>query len=108
MNILFIRNNYVLSSRYLIILAFAILIKYLFLFIQFPGSFAPGNVNFYPMLTSLISIFLIFILVENIKDLRTLRLSILALGTGSFISTILPLALFADCIGLRINASSGF
>jgi len=108
MNILFKRKNYVLSSRYWIILAFAILIKYLLLFIQFPGSFAPGNVNFYPMLTSLISIFLIFILVENIKDLRTLRLSIWALGTGSFIATILPIAVFPEYIGLRINDINGF
>lgn len=108
MNIMFKRKNYILSSKYWVVLAFALLLKYFLLFVQFPASFLPGHENFYPMLTNLINVFVVFILVENIKTMRDLKLSIWALGIGAFLSALIPILLFPEYIGLRSSEINGF
>lgn len=108
MNIMFKRKNYILSSKYWLVLALALLFKYFLLFVQFPSSFLPGHENFYPMLTNLINVFVVFILVESIKTMRDLRLSIWAFGIGAFLSTMIPILLFPEYIGLRANEINGF
>lgn len=108
LDILFKRKSHIFSSNYWIILFLALFIKYFLLFVQFPGSFMPGGDNLYPMISMFINIFVIFILVESIKNMEALRLSIWSLGLGALLSTVIPILLFPEYIGLRINEIDGF
>lgn len=107
-NMAFKRDEIKLSSKYWVILAIALVIKYIFLFIQFPSTFLPGRPNFYPALTMFMTILLIFIVTENIKSIQSLRLGMWALGIGVFISTLIPIVLFPEFIGTRISDINGF
>lgn len=88
---------------YWILLFFAVVIKYLFLFLQFPDLFLPGKSHFSPSVIFISNFLLIFILIMRITSVKDVKELIFALGLGASFSTIIPLLFYPEMIANRIT-----
>lgn len=91
------------ESPYWVLLAFALLLKFLLLFLQFPSTFMPGGNNFSMVITFSVDIILIVVLIANINSLYYLKLSIWFFGIGASLSALIPFLFFPEYIGNRVS-----
>lgn len=93
---------------YLVVLIFAIVLKYFVLFIQFPSSFLPGEVNSINLLTHISNLSLVIIIINNIYKVRYIKSAIWAFGIGASFSALIPFVFFPEMIGRRISLIDNF
>lgn len=83
------------------IIVIAILLKLFTLFIQFPKAFLPGSDNFGYLIDFTSIVLILCILIIGLNTDQLIRKSIWALGMGLFTSSVIPLIMFPEMIGIR-------
>lgn len=92
------RNSF---TWYWVILFISVSFKFALYFIQSPRSIFPGGSHFSNIVTHMTNLLLIWVLIINIKNIRSLKQVIWGFGLGALFSAFIPLVFFPEMIGSR-------